>query len=151
MLYRWPAWRSGVSWFLRRFDVVPPTGHHREAPLSENREKTAEARPPQQVTHERTRVDLTAAVSKFAPGWMAKDCGAEMSPGLRDENGEEERPGHPPLSETMPCILGRRVDILPDRRRHCTFWWGTIPRGLAFKRGLLIGNWFTKSSEGDSA
>jgi hypothetical protein len=89
----------------------------------------AEIKPPQQSLHESTRVDLSAALSKFAPGWMAKDCGAKMSPGIRDELGKKNVLVTHPLSETAPCVLGRRVDILPDKKTTLHLVVGHHPEG----------------------
>jgi len=102
----------------------------RELPVSENREKMmVEIKPPQQAPHESTPVDLSAAVSEFAPGWMVKSCGAEMSPGIRDELGKKNVLVTHPLSETMPCVLGRRVDILPDKKTTLHLVVGHHPEG----------------------
>jgi hypothetical protein len=89
----------------------------------------AEVNPPQPAPHESTRFDLSAAMSRFAPGWMAKDCGAEMSPGIRDELGKKNVLVTHPLSETMPCILGRRVDIVPDKKTTLHLVVGHHPEG----------------------
>ena len=102
----------------------------RELPVSENREKMmAEIKPSQQSPHESTPVDLSAAVSEFAPGWMVKNCGAEMSPGIRDELGKKNVLVTHPFSETMPCDLGRRVDILPDKKTTLHLVVGHHPEG----------------------
>ena len=89
----------------------------------------AQIKPPQQAPHESTHVDLSAAVSEFAPGWMVKNCGAEMSPGIRDELGKKSVLVTHPLSETMPCVLGRRVDILPDKKTTLHLVVGHHPEG----------------------
>ncbi len=108
-------------------------GGHREPSASEAREEPmAEApppTPPQAAPRESTRVDINAAVAQIAPGWMAKDCGAEMSPGIRDELGRKNVLVTHPLSETMPCILGRRVDILPDKQTTLHLEVGHHPEG----------------------
>lgn len=102
----------------------------RELPLREDRGKmTMEAQPQRQSPHESAPVDLSAAISKFAPGWMIKDCGAEMSPGIRDELGRKNVLVTHPLSETMPCVLGRRVDILPDKKTTLHLVVGHHPEG----------------------
>ncbi len=58
------------------------------------------------------RVDLTEAVSKFAPGWTIRDCGVPMKPGLKPEWGGRENVliTHP-LSKRYPCVLSRSVKI----------------------------------------
>ncbi|MBN1491592.1 MAG: hypothetical protein JXA69_16890 [Phycisphaerae bacterium] len=103
---------------------------HPEPPASESPQKPmAESTPPPQAPRESTRVDLSAALSAFAPGWMAKDCGAEMSPGIRDERGKQNVLVTHPLSETMPCVLGRRVDIVPDKQTTLRLVVGHHPEG----------------------
>ena len=89
----------------------------------------AQIKPPQQAPRESTRVDISAALTKFAPGWMAKDCGADMSPGIRDELGKKDVLVTHPLSEVMPCVLGRRVDVLPDKKTTLHLVVGHHPDG----------------------
>ncbi len=86
-------------------------------------------KPPQQAPREIARADLSAALAKFAPGWMAKDCGDVMSPGVRDVLGKKNVLVTHPLSETMPCVLGRRVDILPDKKTVLHLVVGHHPEG----------------------
>lgn len=92
-------------------------------------EEMARIKPPQEAPRQSTRVDLSEAIAKFAPGWMAKDCGADMSPGIRDELGKKNVLVTHPLSETMPCVLGRRVDILPDKKTTLHLVVGHHPQG----------------------
>jgi hypothetical protein len=92
-------------------------------------EEMAQIKPPQPARRESTRVDLNATLAKFAPGWMARDCGSEMSPGIRDELGKKNVLVTHPLSESMPCILGRRVDILPDKKTTLHLVVGHHPQG----------------------
>ncbi|NLE59355.1 MAG: ADP-ribosylglycohydrolase family protein [Planctomycetes bacterium] len=92
-------------------------------------EEMAQIKPPQEAPRQSTRVDLSEAIAKFAPGWMAKDCGADMSPGIRDELGKKNVLVTHPLSETMPCVLGRRVDILPDKKTTLHLVVGHHPQG----------------------
>ncbi len=103
----------------------------REQPATGSREKaTVENQaPPQQAPRERARFDLTAALSEFAPDWMAKDCGAEMSPGIRDVLGKKNVLVTHPLSDTMPCILGQRVDVPPDKKTTLRLVVGHHPEG----------------------
>src|SRR3990172_1614149 len=79
--------------------------------------------------HESAPVDLSAAVAQFAPGWMVKNCGAQMSPGIRDELGKKNVLVTHPLSETMPCVLGQRVDVLPDKKTTLHLVVGHHPEG----------------------
>jgi hypothetical protein len=92
-------------------------------------EEMAQIKPPQEAPKKSTRVDINEAIAKFAPGWMAKDCGAEMSPGIRDELGKKNVLVTHPLSETVPCVLGRRVDILPDKKTTLHLVVGHHPDG----------------------
>lgn len=92
-------------------------------------EEMARIRPPQEPPRESSRVDISAAVSKFAPGWMAKDCGSDMSPGIRDELGKKNVLVTHPLSEALPCVLGRRVDIPPDKKTTLRLVVGHHPEG----------------------
>lgn len=79
-------------------------------------EEMGKINPPKEPVKEAARADISAAISQFAPGWMAKDCGADMSPGIRDELGKKNVLVTHPLSETMPCVLGRRLDVPPDKK-----------------------------------
>lgn len=102
----------------------------REMSASENREKkTTEVQPQQPSAHESTRMDISAALAKFAPDWMAKDCGSEASPGIRDALGKKNVLVTHPLSETMPCVLGQRVDIPPDKKTTLHLVVGHHPEG----------------------
>ncbi len=92
-------------------------------------EEMAQIKPPKEGPRKSTRVDLNEALSKFAPGWMIRDCGADMSPGIRDELGKKNVLVTHPLSETMPCVLGRRVDILPDKKTTLHLVVGHHPDG----------------------
>jgi len=92
-------------------------------------EEMAQIKPPKEGPRKSSRVDLNEALSKFAPGWMIRDCGADMSPGIRDELGKKNVLVTHPLSETMPCVLGRRVDILPDKKTTLHLVVGHHPDG----------------------
>ncbi len=92
-------------------------------------EEMAQIKPPQETPRASTRVDINEAVAKFAPGWMAKDCGAEMSPGIRDVGGKQNVLVTHPLSETVPCVLGRRVDVLPNKKTTLHLTVGHHPDG----------------------
>lgn len=71
-------------------------------------EEMAQIKPPPRETE---RVDISAAVSKFAPGWTVQDCGVDMSPGVREELGKQNVLVTHPVGETIPCTLSRRVEI----------------------------------------
>lgn len=85
--------------------------------------------PPEDPPRKPTRVDLTDALKKFAPGWMAKDCGSDMSPGIQDVGGKKGVLVTHPLSETQPCVIGRRVDVLPDKKTMLHLVVGHHPEG----------------------
>lgn len=102
-------------------------------PVAESRftpEEMAQIKPPPpDKPRASTRVDLTEALSKFAPGWMAKDCGSDMSPGIQDVAGRTGVLVTHPLSQDVPCVLGRRVDVLPDRKTTLKLVVGRHPDG----------------------
>jgi hypothetical protein len=81
------------------------------------------------------RANLSEALAKFAPGWMAKDCGSAPagsglpSPGIRDELGKKNVLVSYPLSATEPCVMGRRVDVLPDKKAMLHLVVGHHPEG----------------------
>lgn len=55
---------------------------------------------------------MQEAVDKLAPGWRIKDCGADMSPGLRAEwGGKANVLVTHPLDQGIPCVLKRTVDL----------------------------------------
>lgn len=87
--------------------------------------KPPPADPPPQIT----RVNLSEALSKFAPGWMAKDCGSVMSPGLRDVGGKKNVLVTHPLNKDTPCVIGRRVDVPPDKKTTLRLVVGHHPEG----------------------
>lgn len=91
--------------------------------------KPVENKPPEEPRHESTRADISAAIMKFAPGWMAKDCGDEMSPGIRDAIGKNNVLVTHPLSEDTACVIGRRVDILPNKKTTLHLEVGHHPDG----------------------
>ncbi|HOJ74496.1 MAG TPA: ADP-ribosylglycohydrolase family protein [Phycisphaerae bacterium] len=91
-------------------------------------EEMARINPPP-PPNEAARIDINEAVAKFAPGWMAKDCGAAMSPGIRDVGGRKNVLVTHPISENMPCVLGRRLDVLPDKKTTLHLEVGHHPEG----------------------
>ncbi|NLX20199.1 MAG: hypothetical protein GXY55_00815 [Phycisphaerae bacterium] len=100
-----------------------------QPPTSENREQQPAKVEPPQAPRASTRVDINPALATFAPGWMAKNCGAAMSPGIRDEMGRKNVLVTHPLSETVPCILGQRVDVLPNKQTTLHLVVGHHPEG----------------------
>ena len=62
-------------------------------------------------------VDIKAAVEKVAPGWTVKDCGSDMSPGLRDDwGGKKNVLVTHPLNRDTPCVLSKTVDVPAGRK-----------------------------------
>ncbi|MEP0843641.1 MAG: ADP-ribosylglycohydrolase family protein [Phycisphaerae bacterium] len=92
-------------------------------------EEMARIKPPPEPRKESRRVDINPALARFAPGWMAKDCGADMSPGIRDELGRKNVLVTHPLSESVPCVLGRRVDVPPGKKTVLRLLVGHHPEG----------------------
>ncbi len=94
-------------------------------------EEMAQIKPPAEdpPRNKNTRVDLTEVLAKFAPGWMAKDCGAAMSPGIQDVGGKTGVLVTHPLNENTPCVMGRRLDVLPDKQTTLRLVVGHHPDG----------------------
>jgi hypothetical protein len=92
-------------------------------------EEMAQIKPPADAPKKSKRVDLTEPLSKFAPGWMAKGCGSDMSPGIQDVGGKKGVLVTHPLSEDVPCVIGRRVDVLPDKKTTLHLVVGHHPEG----------------------
>lgn len=108
-------------------DADPESGGK---PVSKSHEKPVAVTPSQPSSpRASTPVDLSEALATFAPDWMAKGCGAENSPGIRDAGGKANVLVTHPLSETMPCVLGQRVDILPDKKTTLRLVVGHHPEG----------------------
>ena len=64
---------------------------------------------------------LKHAVEKFAPGWTIAKCGSDMDPGLRaEEHGQKNVLFTHPLDRETACVLSKRVDSRPGRRRRCS-------------------------------
>jgi hypothetical protein len=76
------------------------------------------------------KVDISAAVTAFAKGWTAVNCGADMAPGLRDEWGGKTKVlvTHP-LSEKVGCALVREVEVPAGRKTTLRLVVGHDPRG----------------------
>jgi hypothetical protein len=66
-------------------------------------------------------IDISKAVSQFAPGWEVANCGDEMKPGLRSTGGgrQDVLVTHP-LSEVIPCVLSRNADIPEGKKTTLT-------------------------------
>jgi hypothetical protein len=77
-----------------------------------------------------TGKDLSEAIAKFAPGWKVAKCGDDMDPGLKDEiRGRKNALLTHPLSETVPCILSRTVDLPANQVSTLKLVVGNDPRG----------------------
>jgi hypothetical protein len=76
------------------------------------------------------KIDIGKAIEKFAPGWKAANCGAEMDPGLRAEwGGKKNVLVTHPLSRTVPCTLSRKVEIPAGRKTKLILEVAPDPRG----------------------
>ena len=76
------------------------------------------------------KVDLSAAIAKFAPGWAVADCGNDMHPGLRsEERGRKNVLVTHPFSTEVPCVLRRKVAIPAGKKTHLRLVVGHNPRG----------------------
>jgi len=76
------------------------------------------------------KVDLSADVAKFAPGWTVSNCGNAMEPGLRGETrGRKNVLVTHPFSTAVPCVLRRTVAIPAGRKTALRLVVGHDPRG----------------------
>jgi hypothetical protein len=119
----------GCSRNPRPCNVEQPPAVHPTADSNVTPVTPAESKQPQEAPHQTTRADISADLAKFAPGWMAKDCGAEMSPGVRDALGKTNVLVTHPLSEDTPCVIGRRLDIIPNKKTTLHLTVGHHPEG----------------------
>lgn len=98
-------------------------------------EEMAQIKAQQEAPKAPVRADLSEALAKFAPGWMAKDCGTTPagsdlpSPGIHDELGQKNVLVTYPLSANEYCVLGRRLDVLPDKKTVLHLVVGHHPEG----------------------
>ncbi|HNS21117.1 MAG TPA: ADP-ribosylglycohydrolase family protein [Sedimentisphaerales bacterium] len=82
-----------------------------------------------QITAE-SGVDLSKAITEFAPGWKIAKCGEDMEPGLRDEvRGRKNVLVTHPLSRTVGCVLTRTVTLPPDKKSSLKLVVGHDARG----------------------
>ena len=76
------------------------------------------------------KVDISAAVEKFAPGWKMANCGGDMSPGLVTEMlGRKNVLVSHPLSTSAPCTLSRKVDLPAGAKAALKLTVGHHPQG----------------------
>jgi len=74
--------------------------------------------------------DISAAVTKFAPGWTVTNCGNDMSPGLRDDlQGRKNVLLTHPFSTTVPCVLRRTVAVPAGKTTALRLVVGHHPNG----------------------
>jgi hypothetical protein len=74
--------------------------------------------------------DISAAVSKFAPGWKAKNCGDDMDPGLREqEMGKSNVLVTHPLDPTTGCRLFRDISLPSGKESILHLTVGHHPQG----------------------
>ena len=77
-------------------------------------EEMARIKPPapRQGGQSTSKIDVSKAVAKFAPGWKVENCGNEMSPGLRAQwGGRKNVLVTHPLSRSVPCTLSRKLQV----------------------------------------
>ncbi len=75
-------------------------------------------------------IDLSEAISKFAPGWKIARCGPDMEPGFYDEmGGREDVLLTHPLSREMGCVISRTVKLAAGREHRLSLTVGHDPRG----------------------
>ena len=70
------------------------------------------------------------AVAKVAPGWEIKDCGPDMSPGLRDEwQGRKKVLCVHPLDQQTGCTLTKTVAVPAGKKTTLRLMVGHDPQG----------------------
>jgi len=70
------------------------------------------------------------AVEKVAPGWKVRDCGVEMSPGLRSEwRGKKDVLVTHPLDQQTGCTLSRKVSLPAGKKSALNLLVGHDPQG----------------------
>ena len=76
------------------------------------------------------RKEISKAVATFAPGWKVADCSGEMNPGLRKEwGGRKGVLVTHPLSEAIPCVLTKKVDVPTGKTTTLVLGVGHDPHG----------------------
>ena len=74
--------------------------------------------------------DLSKAISKFAPGWKVAKCGDDMNPGLLAEwAGKKNVLMTHPLSQTVGCVLSKKVKIFSGKKTKLQLVVGHHPEG----------------------
>ena len=76
------------------------------------------------------KIDISAAVTKFAPGWTVANCGNDMQPGLRGEaQGRKNVLVTHPFSTEVPCVLRRTVAVPAGTKTALRLTVGHHPKG----------------------
>jgi hypothetical protein len=74
--------------------------------------------------------DMREAVAKFAPGWQIANCGDAENPGFRERlAGKKNVLVTHPLSQQIPCVLSKKVDVPPLKKTSVKLVVGHDPRG----------------------
>jgi hypothetical protein len=75
-------------------------------------------------------VDLSEAISEFAPGWAVAKCGSDMEVGLLAEiRARRNVLVTHPLNPDIGCVISRTVSLPTDRRSELKLVVGHDPRG----------------------
>ncbi len=83
-----------------------------------------------QIVYDALPQGMKEAVAQFAPGWKIKDCGLDMSPGLRDEwDGKQKVLCTHPLDQQTGCSLSRKVTVPVGKKTTLRLVVGHDPQG----------------------
>ncbi|MHC4207081.1 MAG: ADP-ribosylglycohydrolase family protein, partial [Planctomycetota bacterium] len=75
-------------------------------------------------------INISKAVSKFAPGWKIRNCGDDMDPGLRaEEMGKSNVLVTHPLDDDTGCELSRKVKLPAGKNTMLRLTVGHHPEG----------------------
>jgi len=75
-------------------------------------------------------MDMAKAIEKFAPGWVVRNCGTEMNPGLRAEwAGRTNVLVTHPLNQQTGCILVKTVTVPVGKKTTLKLVVGHDPQG----------------------
>lgn len=83
-----------------------------------------------QIKYDSSPQGIKEAVAAFAPGWEIKDCGPDMSPGLREEwEGRKKVLCVHPLDQQTGCTLVKSVDVPAGKKTVLRLVVGHDPQG----------------------
>jgi len=87
----------------------------------------------------RAGTNLAADVATFAPGWKVRDWGGPaMKPGLRTQwDGRKKVLLTHPLSQTVPCVLSRKIEVPVGKKTMLDLEVTNHPKGN-WKLGVMI-------------